>query len=133
MSNIEALQKRAEDAGLTVMHISEHQSTRTDRPAGYDMGIRVNGKKLTRMGMLMEMTYWIDGITVALSASPTHTYTYEHRHGLDMGTFVWTGDGEPTEAQVVKGLDLDFEPDRDEYLNFERIAGFTPRFGPSEG
>ena len=56
------------------------------------------------------------------------TAVHSHRHGYSHYVFAmelpepcpdWPGGWTPDEATVVKGLDIDFEPDREEWIEVE--------------
>lgn len=44
---------------------------------------------------------------------------HHHRHGIDIFTF--TAHTEPTEEEIIKSLDIDFEPDKDEWLETYKL------------
>jgi hypothetical protein len=73
------------------------------------------------------------------AAWPVYVIVHSHRHGHD--TFVVLSDHEPSEEEVVKACDIDFEPDEDEYIDiylkgsvdqFTTLEPTTPAPGEAE-
>ena len=56
--------------------------------------------------------------------NPRHfVVTHSHRHGVTTGLVIGgKGAGKPTPAAVIKLLQLDFEPDREEFVEVTEVA-----------
>ena len=52
----------------------------------------------------------------------THIVTHTHRHGTSNYFVNFTGKGNLTEKKVIKACDIDFEPDREEFINIEKVS-----------
>jgi len=57
-------------------------------------------------------------------SNPRHfVVTHSHRHGVTTGLIIGEkGQNKPTPAQVIKLLQLDFEPDREEFVEVTEVA-----------
>lgn len=51
----------------------------------------------------------------------THIITHTHRHGTSNYFVNFVGKGHLTEKKVIKACDIDFEPDREEYIDIEKV------------
>jgi hypothetical protein len=52
----------------------------------------------------------------------TNLYLVTHTHHHGVSTYFIKAATEPDEDQIVADLDIDFEPDRDEYLDIEPVT-----------
>lgn len=57
----------------------------------------------------------------AVSSLPTHAMQYTHRHGDDFFLLRYEGEGDPSQDEIVSALDLNFEPDREEFIDVSPV------------
>lgn len=52
----------------------------------------------------------------------THLVLHHNRFGVDTFLVNYAGKGVPSEKRVVKACNIDFEPDREEYLEIMTVS-----------